>query len=133
MGYSRRPRARVERVSDVGGGAVAGVRPCRVCGETAGKHSYYGGQVQCSAVQDSAASQSHFRSLHHVRAAQHSMVRNAVSCSFVWPGLPVLPRFLPPVGPVRLQCDLLLCQGGELRGEDLRSELRSSAQPCRSR
>ena len=40
-GSSRRPRVKAkEKAADTGE-----ARPCRVCGERAGKHSYYGGQV----------------------------------------------------------------------------------------
>ena len=66
-------------------------RLCKVCGEKAGKHSYYGGQVNILLVLPSYSSLS--------------------------PGLSFLPGILQALSAVWLQCHLLLCEGWAVPGD----------------
>ena len=78
------------------------MRECHVCGERAGKHSYYGGQVCKHFISD--------RTISLPISSRRRSLRNDV------PGLPVLPGVLPSFSPVWLQRHLLLHQGRQLRG-----------------
>ena len=70
---------------------------CQVCGERAGKHSYYGGQVSL------------------ILHLGQSIYRQS---AHTYPGVPLLQGLLPPLRPVRIQREFQVHPGrGGVRGD----------------